>query len=109
MKPNQPKPYYCAVDFAFQRIGGKYKGRILWALRHESLRFGELTRQIEGITTKMLTQALREMEKDQLIARQIISKKPLHVEYSLAEPAINLIPFIDQMRHWGETQITKMK
>jgi len=108
MDSTQTKPFYCAVDFAFQRIGGKYKGRILWALRSESLRFGELGRHIEGVTTKMLTQALKELEVDDLITRRIVTKKPLHVEYNLTTPGKDLIPFIDQMRAWGEQQIEKL-
>ncbi|HTJ53487.1 MAG TPA: helix-turn-helix domain-containing protein [Cyclobacteriaceae bacterium] len=109
MSTIQPKPFYCAVDFAFQRIGGKYKGRILWALRNESLRFGELSRHIEGVTTKMLTQALKELETDRLITRRVVMKKPLHVEYSLTTSAQELIPFIDHMRIWGEHQIEKLQ
>ena len=108
MSSTQAKPFYCAVDFAFQRIGGKYKGRILWALRNESLRFGELSRHIEGVTTKMLAQALKELEADRLITRQVVTKKPLHVAYSLTTPAQELIPFIDQMRVWGEHQIENL-
>ena len=46
----------CVLDFAFQRIGGKYKGRILWALsKHTVMRYGELSREISGKSTKMLT------------------------------------------------------
>lgn len=108
MHSSQTKPFYCAVDFAFQRIGGKYKGRILWALRNESLRFGELSRHIEGVTLKMLTQALRELEADALITRTVIAEKPFHVVYSLTEAGQGLIPFIDQMRIWGEQQIEKL-
>jgi DNA-binding HxlR family transcriptional regulator len=108
MNSIQTKQFYCAVDFAFQRIGGKYKGRILWALRSESLRFGELSRHIEGVTTKMLTQALRELEVDCLITRKVVTRKPLHVEYSLTITGQELIPFIDQMRIWGDHQIEKI-
>src|SRR5688500_7698772 len=105
MRSTEAKPFYCAVDFAFQRIGGKYKGRILWALRDEPLRFGELSRHIEGVSTKMLTQALKELEADGLIARRVVAQKPLHVTYSLTGPGQQLIPFIDHVRVWGEQQI----
>ncbi|WP_254154893.1 winged helix-turn-helix transcriptional regulator [Chryseosolibacter indicus] len=104
----QHKRFYCAVDFAFQRIGGKYKGRILWALRDGTLRYGELRRHIEGVTTKMLTQALKEMERDRLISRNVIATKPLHVEYSLTPSGKLLIPFIDLMRVWGEHEINNL-
>ena len=58
---NKVKKAHCAVDYAFQRIGGKYKGRILWVLRDGCLRYGELNRAVVGITPKMLTQTLKEL------------------------------------------------
>lgn len=104
MKKNIQKAY-CAVDYAFQRIGGKYKGRILWVLRNGLLRYGELNRAIVGITPKMLTQTLKELEADELITRKVYSEVPPKVEYSLTETGKELIPFISQMRSWGEKQI----
>ncbi len=67
MKNKIIKKAYCPVDFAFQRIGGKYKGRILWFLKDGILRYGESKRTVEGISPKMLTQALKELEEDKLI------------------------------------------
>jgi DNA-binding HxlR family transcriptional regulator len=104
MKKNIQKAY-CAVDYAFQRIGGKYKGRILWVLRDGLMRYGELNRAIVGITPKMLTQTLKELEADELITRKVYSEVPPKVEYSLTETGKELIPFISQMRSWGEKQI----
>lgn len=72
----------CVLDFAFQRIGGKYKGRILWALsKHTVMRYGELSREISDISTKMLTQTLRELEMDNLIHREMYPQVPPKVEY----------------------------
>jgi DNA-binding HxlR family transcriptional regulator len=96
---------YCPVDYAFQRIGGKYKGRILWFLKDGVLRYGELKRAVEGITPKMLTQTLKELEADDLITRKVYFEVPPRVEYSLTLTGIELIPFIDQMRIWGERQM----
>ncbi len=96
---------HCAVDYAFQRIGGKYKGRILWVLRDGFLRYGELNRAVVGITPKMLTQTLKELEVDKLITRKVYLEVPPKVEYSLTETGKELIPFISQMRSWGEKQI----
>jgi DNA-binding HxlR family transcriptional regulator len=96
---------YCPVDYAFQRIGGKYKGRILWFLKDGVLRYGELKRAVEGITPKMLTQTLKELEADDLITRKVYFEVPPRVEYSLTPTGIELIPFIDQMRIWGEKQM----
>jgi len=100
------KKAHCAVDYAFQRIGGKYKGRILWVLRDGLLRYGELNRVVVGITPKMLTQTLKELEADELITRKVYFEVPPKVEYSLTETGKELIPFISQMRSWGEKQIS---
>jgi DNA-binding HxlR family transcriptional regulator len=105
MKKNIQKAY-CAVDYAFQRIGGKYKGRILWVLRDGLLRYGELNRAIVGITPKMLTQTLKELEADELITRKAYPEVPPKVEYSLTDTGKELIPFISQMRSWGEKQMS---
>jgi DNA-binding HxlR family transcriptional regulator len=96
---------YCPVDYAFQRIGGKYKGRILWYLKDGILRYGELKKIVEGITPKMLTQTLKELEVDELISRKAYPEVPPRVEYALTETGEELIPFINQMRIWGEKQM----
>jgi len=96
---------HCAVDYAFQRIGGKYKGRILWILREGILRYGELKRAVVGITPKMLTQTLKELEADGLIGRKVYLEVPPRVEYSLTDTGKELIPFISLMRTWGEKQM----
>lgn len=103
---NKPKRMaYCPVDYAFQRVGGKYKGRILWFLREGTLRYGELKRAVEGISTKMLSQALKELEEDGLIHREEFLEKPPRVEYSLTKAGGSLIPSINQLRIWGEEQM----
>ncbi|NML41493.1 helix-turn-helix transcriptional regulator [Chitinophaga sp. G-6-1-13] len=98
----------CSVDYAFKRIGGKYKGRILWYLHdHKTLRYGALKRILYDVTTKMLTQTLRELETDNLIIRKVYHEVPPKVEYSLTETGGELIPFIDHLRQWGDRQIEK--
>lgn len=108
MKEKNIKEPVCAVDYAFRRIGGKYKGRILWHIyNNEVLRFGELKRRITDITTKMLTQTLRELENDNLLFRKVYPKVPPKVEYRLTDVSKSLIPFINQLREWGITQMKK--
>lgn len=99
----------CSVDYAFRRIGGKHKGRILWYIHlHEILRYGELKKVLADITPKMLTQALKELEDDGLVNRKVYHQVPPKVEYSLTEIAQELIPFIDYLRQWGDRQIEKI-
>ncbi|SEL43777.1 transcriptional regulator, HxlR family [Chitinophaga rupis] len=98
----------CAVDYAFKRIGGKYKARILWYLSMKKvLRYGELSRTLPDITTKMLTQTLRELEDDNLIVRKMYHEVPPKVEYSLSDTGQELIPFIAHLHNWGKQQIEK--
>jgi len=99
----------CTVDFAFQRLGGKYKGRILWYLHANSiLRYGELRRTVKGITAKMLTQTLRELEEDRLIGKKVYYEARPKVEYSLSETGKELIPFIKYLNKWGESRIASL-
>jgi DNA-binding HxlR family transcriptional regulator len=98
----------CCIDYAFRRIGGKYKGRILLYLyRNEVLRFGELRRMTIDITPKMLTQTLRELEEDELVHRAVFPESPPRVEYTLTDTGHRFIPFIDAMREWGGRQMAK--
>lgn len=103
---NEETKAYCAVDFAFQRIGGKYRGRILWYLNDQKvLRYGELKRLLKGITTKMLTQTLRELEHDGMVNRKVYLEVPPKVEYSLSPAGLELIPIIDHLRAWADRRI----
>jgi DNA-binding HxlR family transcriptional regulator len=102
---NSEKPI-CSVDYAFKRIGGKYKGRILWYLHNQSvMRYGELKKVFTDITPKMLTQTLRELEDDRLVKRQVYLEVPPKVEYSLTPVGQELIPFINHLRAWADKQM----
>lgn len=104
---NEPS---CSVDYAFRRIGGKYKGRILWYLHSNNvMRYGELRKTLTDITPKMLTQTLRELEEDELVDRKVYHEVPPKVEYKLTEIGSELIPFIAHLKEWGDRQICKLK
>ena len=103
-KAKHPLPK-CGIDYAFQRIGGKYKGRILWRLRSGTLRYGELRRTVTGINAKMLTQVLRELEDDGLITRKVYVEVPPKVEYSLTDSGKELLPFLSLLRDWAKQQM----
>lgn len=97
----------CTVDYAFQRIGGKYKARILWHLFDGTKRYGELKRHLPDITPKMLTQALRELEADALIKRRVYLEVPPRVEYSLDNSGRELVPAIELLSGWAKVQMEK--
>jgi len=107
MAKNNSDAPVCSLDYAFRRIGGKYKARILWYIHFEQnlLRYGELKRLIQNITSKMLTQSLRELEEDKLIHRKVYPVVPPKVEYSLTDTGKELIPFIEHLGAWGRKQM----
>ncbi|RYZ29357.1 MAG: transcriptional regulator [Sphingobacteriales bacterium] len=97
----------CAVDYAFQRMGGKYKARILFHLSSGIMRYGALRKSMSDITPKMLTQALRELEGDELITRKVYHEVPPKVEYQLTPVGTELIPSIGLLCEWGKKQMKK--
>ena len=96
------KPYGCSVEATLAVIGGRWKPIILFhLLQSEILRFGELQKSIEGITQRMLTKQLRELEKDQVVARKVYAEVPPKVEYHLTDYGKTLEPLLLEMREWG--------
>ena len=91
----------CPVEATLELIGGKYKALILWRLSEGKLRFSQLRDQINGVTPKMLTQQLRELESQALIHREVFPVVPPKVEYSLTELGRSLLPILVAMRDWG--------
>ena len=92
----------CPVIRAVAVIGSKWKLLIMRELMLRESRFGELMRSLGGISHKMLTQSLRELEADGIVLRNEISKRPLAVSYSLTEKGRSLKPVFDALRAWGE-------
>ena len=77
--------YYCPVDLTLQIVGGRWKGIVIWNLREEKKRFGELKRILVTINDKMLSQVLRELEEQGVVNRKVYEVVPPKVEYSLTE------------------------
>lgn len=92
----------CPVMTALSVIGGKWKPIILWVLRDGARRFGEMLRLIPPITQKVLTQHLRELERDGLIQRRVHEVVPPKVEYSLTDYGRSLEPVLKAIADWGE-------
>jgi DNA-binding HxlR family transcriptional regulator len=91
----------CPVTTALSVIGGKWKVIILWHLQGGVKRFGELQRQVNGISQKMLTQELRDLEESGLVNRKVYPVVPPKVEYSLTETGWSLKPVLEQLCAWG--------
>jgi len=94
----------CAVETTLKIIGGRWKVLIIRELFTGLKRFNQLTRSLPGITQKMLTQQLREMEADGIIHRQVYPQVPPKVEYSLTPLGESLDPVLQAMHQWGLQQ-----
>ncbi|MCU0329540.1 MAG: helix-turn-helix transcriptional regulator [Candidatus Kapabacteria bacterium] len=93
--------YHNPVEFVLDLLGGKWKMPILWRLRERSMRYGELRDDIPSITTKMLTQQLRDLERHGFISRTVHPVVPPHVDYALTERGRGTIQVINSLRDYG--------
>ena len=92
----------CPVTPLLLMLQGKWKFRIIYELCIKNpIRFGELLKNIDGITNTMLTSSLRELEKDGLVSRIQFNEIPPHVEYSLTKMGSDLLPIFYEMTKWG--------
>jgi DNA-binding HxlR family transcriptional regulator len=90
------------MEMTLDLIGGKWKALILWHLATDgTLRFGELRRLFHKLTQKMLTQQIRELERDGLVHREVYPQVPPKVEYSLTETGLSLVPVLRALNGWG--------
>jgi DNA-binding HxlR family transcriptional regulator len=103
------RPYSCGLDAAADVIGGKWKPRILWALHEGPLRFGELRRQVSGVTEKMLIQQLRELESREVVHREVFHQVPPKVEYSLTALGQSLIAALIPLDNWGSAHMAELE
>ena len=92
----------CPVEVTLSLIGNKWKVLILRELLEGTKRFSELKRALSGVTQKMLTQQLRDMEESGLVIRTVYPVVPPKVEYSLSATGESLRPVLDALRVWGE-------
>lgn len=98
----------CPTRLVLNRIADKWTVLIVGSLEERTKRFGELRREIGGITQKMLTQTLRGLERDGLITRTIYPSVPPKVEYTLTPLGRTLITLLDAISAWSETNIEEV-
>ena len=99
----------CPFIFTLSLMGKRWKPAILWKLSQGVNRFGQLKREIPPISEKMLTQHLRELEKDQLITRTTFPEVPPRVEYELTELGKTLEPILHQLDSWGTSTMKNLQ
>lgn len=91
----------CPVETTLMLIGDKWKVLILRDLRSGTKRFGELKKSVTGISQKVLTSNLRDMEENGLLTREVFPEVPPRVEYTLTELGQSMSPILDAMEKWG--------
>lgn len=91
----------CPVATTINLIGNKWKLLIIRDLLDGTKRFGELRKNLTGISQRVLTENLRDLENDGLLNRKVYAEVPPRVEYSLNKTGLSLKPIIDSMAEWG--------
>ncbi|WP_346353037.1 helix-turn-helix domain-containing protein [Azotosporobacter soli] len=97
----------CPIETTLSLLSGKWKILILKELIKGPVRYTALNKNITGISSKVLTQQLREMEEDGLILRKIFAEVPPRVEYGLSEMGTSMLTILQEMRKWGLTKNTQ--
>ena len=93
----------CAIEQGMRLIGGKWKGSIIYHLKDQPVRFNDLTRMLGGASKKMVDQRLKELEKQGMVIRKVISDRPVAVTYELTDFAETALNIFDDLRVWSES------
>ncbi|MEG3627521.1 winged helix-turn-helix transcriptional regulator [Streptomyces poriticola] len=101
-------PDVCGVTAAIAVIEGKWKTALLWLLESGPQRPAELRRQLPGLSEKVLTQALREMEADGLVHREVHDVLPLKTVYSLTAFGRELAEALGPLSDWGHRRLERL-
>ena len=101
MFPSTDNDPFCPIEAGMALLSGKWRARILMKLHTGTVRFGELRRALEGISEKVLTQQLRDLERVGLVTRVVYPEVPSRVDYALSEFGRSLEPVLDEIILWA--------
>lgn len=93
------------VKVTLEVMSGKWKPMILWHIHKTPKRFNELVRELPGITPKILSQQLRELEFEGIVQRTVLETVPPHVEYDMTGYGKTLCPVLEAMAAWGKLHV----
>lgn len=99
----------CPSREILQTITGKWTCLVLASLADGGMRYNALTRQVAGISPRMLTQTLRALERDGLISREVKTAVPVEVTYALTELGAGLLGVVLQLKAWAETHVDAVR
>lgn len=92
----------CSIERGMRILGGKWTGSILWHLKDGPVRFNDLARMIRGASKKMITERLRQLEAQGLVARTVLDTSPVAVEYRITSFGVTALAFLDALRRWAD-------
>mgnify|MGYP000338839073 FL=1 len=107
MNEKKKIPKICKVGLFTKILGGKWKLAILWNLRDKTLRFGQLASIMDGVSRKVLSDQLQQLESDGLVSRKSYNETPPRVEYSRTTIAKNLEPLFNKLEEWVDSNYFK--
>lgn len=93
----------CAIEKGMRLIGGKWTGSIIYHLKDNPVRFNDLTRMLGGASKKMIDQRLKELERNSMVLRKVVSTRPIGVTYELTEFGRSVLPILDELYEWSST------
>jgi len=99
----------CPITLTLAFIGGRWKTVILYILADRTLRFGEISARIPAVSRKVLTEQLKELERDGLVIRKKFGEIPPRVEYSVTDFGKSLDSVLRQMEKWSMDRNTTQK
>lgn len=103
----QGEKYGCPVEALASILGKKWVPNIIWSLKDEQKRFGELQRQVEGCTKKMLIQQLELLMGEGIVEnKKSMENNSIESIYYLSETGMTLLPIVEQMIRWGNLYLT---
>lgn len=102
MKKIKEGPADCPAETLLRQLSGKWKPQIFLLAMQGPVRFNGLLRELNGSSKQSIAAALRELEDNNLLEKQVISQKPLHIEYTLSEKGQSVVPIFRQLEHFSK-------
>lgn len=99
---------FCPVTATANLLGKKYHPVILHRLLESERGFNELKRSIPGITSKVLSDSLKDLQENNLVKKEVVSESPKQVRYSLTEEGRSMDQVLEEMRKWGEENLSEI-
>lgn len=94
--------HLCGMSLAIDAVGGKWKLHLMWVLADGPVRFGEIRRKLDGVSEKVLSENLRQMEASGIVHRELYPEIPPRVEYSLTALGEDLSAALEPLERWGD-------